>query len=140
VRANENCRSNETALDWAIQGPQGPPGPPGPPGTGVTQIDPVTVAGNQSEVLLTAGSFTLTAVCRIDFQPPAPVPIIDQATINVSTTQDNTAVAGGTGAPGREIDPGQTAAVIAPGGPGAEDPLSFATAPFFVLAPDGTRL
>lgn len=119
VDANENCRSNETALDWAIQGP------PGPPGTGVAQIGPVRVAGNQSEVLLTAGPLTLTGVCWIDL-----------AFINVSTTQDNTVVAGiaAIGIPGREIDPGQTASVIAVGA------LRFATNSFYVLAPDGTSL
>jgi hypothetical protein len=147
------CKADETTLTFNQQGPpgpqgpqgdpglQGPTGPPGPPGTGVTQIDPVRVAANQSEVLLTAGPFTLTAVCRIDWQPPAPVPIIDLATINVSTTQDNTAVASETGTVAmREIDAGQTASVIGAGGPATANVLSFGTSSFYVLAPDGTRL
>jgi hypothetical protein len=121
-------------------GPRGPAGADGPPGAGVTRIDLVRVAANQSEVLLTVGPLTLTAFCRIDFQPPAPVPIIDLATINVSTTQDNTAVVSETGPLGREIDAGQTASVIATGGPGAENPLGFATSSFYLLAPDGTGL
>ncbi len=32
VGANDNCKNNETALDWNQQGIQGPPGPAGPIG------------------------------------------------------------------------------------------------------------
>jgi type VI protein secretion system component Hcp len=48
VDPNEDCRANETAMDWAKAGPQGPVGPAGPqgpaaPGPGAFVVGDVTI-------------------------------------------------------------------------------------------------
>jgi len=57
VGANDVCASNETALDWSIQGIQGPPGPAGVSGWERVETQPVTVPDLQT-VTVTANCST----------------------------------------------------------------------------------
>lgn len=44
VEDSDDCRKNESALEWNVEGPQGPPGPPGPPGP---QGEPGGLSGHE---------------------------------------------------------------------------------------------
>lgn len=58
VGANETCKNNETALDWAQQGIRGVPGPQGatgPQGTQGPQGTPGTTVGSLSKIVVLHG-------------------------------------------------------------------------------------
>ena len=70
VGGYESCKSNETALEWnvsgpqGLQGPEGPAGPPGSGGSGGGGPRVVNASGNEVGPLLDRGSVVLSLAGR----------------------------------------------------------------------------
>jgi hypothetical protein len=127
VESANDCRNNETALNWNQQGPPGP--------SSVRTLGDVTLSDAETRVLFSEGGLTFTAECDIDLQTGG-LPV-DSARIHVSTTEPHSTYGAGFGGT-EDFSPGDRRlahlAVDTAGDP------RFESRDFSAATPSGTRL